>query len=243
MNIGAAASERAGTILEWLGSRGDDLIILTETSCGPGTELLSVGLTTRGYEVVATPPNNDRGVLVASRMPVRKRLCDKLAVSLPWRAAGVVLDTCPPLAVIGVYVPSRDRSPAKIERKRDFIESFLTGLKGLSKSVRKHLLIAGDYNVVSRRHDPPRKGYFSYEYAFHEALERLGFAAGHELRGGGQHPYSWVGRTGDGYLYDYVHLGDGLQSRIDVCEYVHDTRQQRLSDHAAVAFSCRLDSE
>jgi exodeoxyribonuclease-3 len=243
LNIGAAASPRAETILEWLERRGEDLIILTETSCGPGTELLSTGLAARGYEVVATPPNNDRGVLIASRVPVRRRFCAKLDVSLPWRAAGVVLDTCPVLAVVGVYVPSRDRTPAKIARKRDFISSFVRGLEGLSTKMRKHLLIAGDYNVISRRHDPPRKGYFSYEYGMHEALERLGFAAGHELGSKEPHPYSWIGRTGDGYLYDYIHLGGALHSRIDACEYVQDTRQRRLSDHAAVAFSCWLDAD
>jgi exodeoxyribonuclease III len=216
--------------------------VLTETSSGAGTEVLASGLAARGYDVIATPPNNDRGVLIASKVRVRTRLCAKLEVTLPWRAAGVVLDTSPPLAVVGIYVPSRDRTPAKIAKKREFISSFLRGLEGLSTRVRKHLLIAGDYNVISRRHDPPRKGYFSYEYAFHEALEGLGFAAGHELRTNGEHPYSWVGRTGDGYLYDYVHLSTELQPRIHMCEYVHDTRKRRLSDHSAVAFSCRLDA-
>ena len=165
-----------------------------------------------------------------------------LDVSLPWRAVGIVLDTSPSLAVVGVYVPSRDRSPGKITRKREFIDSFLRGLESLPLETRNHLVIAGDYNVISRRHDPPRKGYFSYEYAMHETLDRLGFAGGHELGERGQHPYSWIGRTGDGYLYDYVHVGGALHSRLGGCDYVHDTREQRLSDHAAVAFSCCLDS-
>jgi exodeoxyribonuclease III len=243
LNIGAAALTRASVILEWLLRRRDDLIILTETSQGPGTELLSTGLASQGYEVVATPPKGDRGVLVASRVTVRRRLCSRLDVTLPWRTVGVVLDTSPSIAVIGVYVPSRDRSPAKIARKKAFIRSFLRGIENLPTGLRTHLLIAGDYNVISRRHDPPRKGYFSYEYAMHDALERLGFASGHELDRQDRHPHSWVGRTGDGYLYDYVHLGGALHSRLDDCQYMHDTRQRRLSDHAAVAFSFRTDTD
>jgi len=145
--------------------------------------------------------------------------------------------------VIGVYVPSRDRSPIKIARKEEFITSFLKGIEGLPTRLRKHLVIAGDYNVISRRHEPPRKGYFSYEYAMHEALERLGFASGHELTRKRRHPYSWVGRTGDGYLYDYVHLSGALHSRLDLCDYLHITRERRLSDHAAVAFSCWLGTD
>jgi exodeoxyribonuclease-3 len=243
LNIGAAASARAAFILEWLRRRDDDLIVLTETSPGPGTELLSLGLAKRGYEIIATPASNDRGVLIASRLPVRRRLCAELAVTLPWRAAGIVLDTSPSLAVVGVYVPSRDRTPTKIARKEGFIRSFLNALETLPSRLRENLLIAGDYNVISRRHNPPRRGYFSFEYAMHESLERLGFAAGHELGHRGPHPYSWVGRTGDGYLYDYVHLGGALHSRLGFCEYVHDTRQRRLSDHAAVAFSFCLDED
>lgn len=241
MNIGAAAEERAGFILEWLRRRAEDLIVLTETSPGPGTAFLSSGLAEHGYEIIGTPATNDRGVLIASRVPVLRRLCTKFDVTLPWRTAGVLLKTCPPLAVVGVYVPSRDRSPAKIARKEAFIKSFLVALEGLPIRLREHLLIVGDYNVISRRHEPPRKGYFSFEYAMHEALERLGFTSGHELCLNSRHPHSWIGRTGDGYLYDYVHLGGAVQSRLDACEYLQDTRNRRLSDHAAVAFSCWLD--
>lgn len=206
-----------------------------------GTAILAEGLAGEGYQIVATPPSKDRGALIATRVPVRRRICGGLEVTLPWRTAGVVLDTFPRLAVIGVYVPSRDRSPAKIARKEEFISSFLNSLAGLPTQLRENLLVAGDYNVISRRHDPPRKGYFSYEYGMHDALEGLGLAPAHELHSDGLHPYSWIGHTGDGYLYDYVHIGDALRSRIAGCEYLHATREQRLSDHAAVAFTCRLD--
>jgi exodeoxyribonuclease III len=242
LNIGAAATTRAENILAWLLARDDDVIVLTETSPGLGTELLSFGLAERGYEIVATPPAKDRGVLIASKVPVLKRLCPKLDVTLPWRSAGVVLDTNPRLAVVGVYVPSRDRSPEKIQRKQRFISSFVGALESLPKALRDNLVIAGDYNVISRRHEPPRKGYYRFEYEMHEALERLGFTAGHELGHNAEHPHSWIGRTGDGYLYDYVHLGGAISSRLETCEYVHDTRQQRLSDHAAVTFACGMGS-
>lgn len=172
---------------------------------------------------------------------MRRRICSSLDVTLPWRTAGILLDTSPVLAVIGVYVPSRDRSPAKITRKENFINSFLSALTGLPRQIRESLVIAGDYNVVSRRHNPARKGYFTYEYEMHETLENLGLTAAHELHDNGLHPYSWIGHTGDGYLYDYVHIAGALRSRISTCEYLHATREQRLSDHAAVAFSCRLD--
>ena len=104
-----------------------DVVILTETSAGLGTRHLMTGLRERGYEVHGSPDagGRDRGVVVASRVPVRQALGSRLSVTLPWRAIGIVLDTEPRLAVLGVYVPSRDRTPRKIERKRAFIVSLL----------------------------------------------------------------------------------------------------------------------
>lgn len=242
LNIGAAAIPRSTAILEWLRQRDDDLIVLTETSPGAGTELLKLGLAQLGYAIVGTPAEGDRGVLIASRIVIQERLCDTFCVTLPWRVAGVLLDTSPPVAVIGVYVPSRDRSPRKIARKEGFIRSFVRTLEALPSSLLGNVLIVGDYNVISRRHEPPRKGYFSFEYEMHESLERLGFAAGHELGHHTCQPYSWIGRTGDGYLYDYVHVGDALRERLGRCDYMQDTRVRRMSDHAAVAFYFSLDS-
>lgn len=49
--------------------------------------------------------------------------------------------------------------------------------------------------------------------------------------------YSWIGRTGDGYRYDYFHVGRALARRITASAYLHETREQRLTDHAAVTLT------
>jgi len=162
---------------------------------------------------------------------------------LPWRIAAVRLAIEPSVTVLGIYVPSRDRSPAKVARKQKFIRSFLQSLAGLPPRTRRSLVIAGDYNVVSRRHMPPRPGFFPYEYEMHETLEELGFVSSHEIISRRKHPHSWIGRTGDGYLYDYIHVGEALQDRLDLCRYVDVTRARRLSDHLAVAASWRLGAD
>lgn len=240
-NIGAAALPRAGAILQWLRKRSDDLIVLSETSAGPGTEFLRKGLEAAGYATYARMEGRDRGVLVATRLSVREPLSSHLGVTLPWRVAGVVLDTSPPVALVGVYVPSRDRSPAKVARKRVFIESLLDSVRGLPDSLRKRLLLVGDYNAVARHHDPPLPGFFPYEYELHDELGRIGLTPAHELRPRGSHPHSWIGRTGIGYLYDYVHVGVGLRRRVERCSYLHGPRTRGLSDHAALAVRLRLD--
>jgi exodeoxyribonuclease-3 len=228
-------------ILSWLAQRSDDVIVLSETSAGAGTTLLRDGLHTRGYATHFTVDARDRGVLVASRLPVHEILDSHLSITLPWRVSGVVLDTEPRVAVLGVYVPSRDRSPRKVERKQSFIASLLKSVSSLPSELRRHLLLIGDYNVVARRHQPALPGFFPYEYAMHDELEDHGLRPAHELLGPHRaQPHSWIGRTGTGYLYDYVHVGDALHDRVERCAYLHGPRTRGLSDHAAVAARVRL---
>jgi exodeoxyribonuclease III len=240
LNIAAAAEPRAARILRWLRARNDDLIVLSETSGGPGTELLRRGLEADGYATFATAYERERGVLVASRLPVRETI-EEILVTLPCRAKGIVLERSLGLAVVGIYVPSRDRSPEKVARKQEFLASLLASIRSLPEELRRCLLLLGDYNAVARHHTPSLSGFFPYEYEFHDELEELGLCAAHELKPYGGHPHSWIGRTGIGYLYDYAHLGGALGSRLERCQYLHGPRQQRLSDHAALAVRLRLD--
>lgn len=241
LNIGAAAAPRAEAILAWLRRRSEDVFVLTETSAGDGTKLLLEGLRERGYSTFFATDSRDRGVAVASRLPIHRLLDRHLSLTLPWRAAGVVLNTQPRVALIGVYVPSRDRTPAKVTRKERFLASLLASVRGLPASLRGRLLVMGDYNTVSRRHLPHLPGFFPYEYAFHDQLEGLGLVSAHELVRADAQPHSWIGRTGNGYLYDYAHIGPDLHTMLERCSYLHGPRERGLTDHAAVTVRLALD--
>ena len=60
--------------------------------------------------------------------------------------------------------------------------------------------------------------------------------------------HSWIGRTGDGYRYDHAHCDKELAEELVECEYVHEPRTTRLTDHSGLSlqFSCgvsgRLDT-
>jgi exodeoxyribonuclease III len=240
-NISVAAEERAARIMRWLRRRRDDVIVLSETNGGPGTELLYEELASDGYSVFAGPQPGERGVLIASRLPVAEEIAE-LSVTVPCRAQGIVLDGPQRLPIIGVYVPSRDRSAEKIERKERFIASLLESVRCLPAERRQRLLLLGDYNVVARSHEPSLPGFFPYEYDFHDELARLGLHPAHELKPYGRsQPHSWIGRTGIGYLYDYAHLGSAIGSALCRCQYLHGPREQQLSDHAALALRLRFN--
>lgn len=242
-NISVAAEPRAERILRWLRGRSDEVIVLSEISAGAGTELIRAGLEDDGYATFGSVEGRERGVMIATRLPVARPLALG-AVTVPARAHGIVLDTSPRLAVLGVYVPSRDRSPEKVARKELFMTSLLGSLDALPKKTRESLLLLGDYNAVARDHVPALPGFFPYEYDFHERLRELALAPAHELRPyGPRQPHSWIGRTGLGYLYDYAHLGSNVGGRLESCRYLHGPRDRRLSDHAALAVRIGLDRD
>jgi exodeoxyribonuclease-3 len=243
VNIGAASRERAEPVLRWLTARTEDVLILTETSAGVGTAYLLDRFRQAGYAVMHTPDGNgDRGTAIVSRVAVAESLSRRFAgVTIPGRVAAAVLHTEPRTVVLGVYVPSRDRSADKTEKKQAFVESLLRALDELSPELRDWLVLGGDYNVIARHHRPLHPGFLPFEFGLLEALEAHGLVDAHERCSPGEQTYSWIGRTGDGYRYDYFHVGRELAERITACAYLHETRELRLTDHAAVALSLDID--
>jgi len=244
VNIGAAARERAESLLTWLAKRSEDVFLLTETSAGPGTDYLLTQFRSVGYAVVHTPDvNGDRGTALVSRVKLHAEPFQHFAnISLPGRLAGAVLDTEPRIAVLSVYVPSRDRSLDKTEKKQAFITSLLAGLDAMPAELRRRLVIGGDYNVIARNHRPLHPGFLPFEFGLLEALEQHGFVDTHERCAPGTQAHSWIGRTGDGYRYDYFHVGSELGAQVKSCDYLHEPREQRLTDHAAVTLTLNLEA-
>jgi exodeoxyribonuclease III len=241
INIGAASPERARLLLDWLAKRPEDVFILTETSAGPGTAYLLDQFRRAGYAIIKTPDGGgERGSALISRVQIRRDLTPEIAgVSIPCRVSAGVLDTEPEIAVLGMYVPSRDRSGEKTERKRRFISSLIEACDRLPAGLARHLVIGGDYNVIARTHRPLHPGFLPFEFGLIEGLQARGLADAFEAISPEVQAYSWIGRTGDGYRYDYLHVGPALYGLIGACDYLQETRRRRLSDHAAHTLSLR----
>jgi hypothetical protein len=140
---------------------------------------------------------------------------------------------------LGMYVPSRDRSEAKTERKRRFINSLIEACDSLPAGLASHLVIGGDYNVIARTHRPLHPGFLPFEFGLIENLQARGLADAFEAISPEVQAYSWIGRTGDGYRYDYLHVGPALYGLIGACDHLQETRRRKLSDHAAHTLSLR----
>ena len=244
VNIGAASPERARLLLDWLARRPEEVLVLTETSAGPGTAWLLDRFRRAGFTVIKTPDaDGERGSALVSRVRVARDLTAEFAaVSVPCRVSAAVLGTEPAISVIGVYVPSRDRSAGKTERKQRFIRTLVEACDKLPGDLREHLVLGGDYNVIGRTHRPLHPGFLPFEFGLLEGLRERGLVDAYEHVAPGEQAYSWIGRTGDGYRYDYLHVGPGLAGLIGTCSYLHETRQFGLTDHAAMTLTLHADA-
>jgi len=238
LNLQAAALARAGRILEWLSQRDDHAMVLTETSNGPGTAHLLDQFRDAGMLVEhRRSQDGDRGCALISRIPVRARPDLTEGISLPGRAVAVTLDTEPAVTLLGIYVPSSDRAPAKVAKKKAFLASVRNIIASIGENERRRLVVTGDYNVISRHHEPRYPVFRPFEYAFLDQLAELGLADVHEQLHPGVQVHSWYGRGGNGYRFDYFHTGVDLTAAATSCIHLPEVRTGGLSDHDAVALT------
>jgi exodeoxyribonuclease III len=246
LNIGSPSVERAHRQLAWLATLPEDVLVLTETRASDGCRHLADAFRTAGYVVLhPKPAPNEYGVMVVSR--VEARPVETMVSFLPNRVTGVMLTTGLGLVrVLGAYVPTRDATASRTERKRRWLSEFSAalGAGGLSDAG-THTVLLGDLNVIEPDHEPAYSTFRWFEYDFYRGLtDRHGLIDAYRHQHPARVEHSWIGRTGDGYRYDHVHCSKELAAELVDCEYVHEPRTCRLTDHSAlsVEFGCAAGS-
>ncbi|HEY3960120.1 MAG TPA: endonuclease/exonuclease/phosphatase family protein [Solirubrobacteraceae bacterium] len=233
LNIANPSAARAERLLDWLSAREEQVLVLTETGTGQGTRGLLERLAGAGWDVRTTgPADGERGVAIATSLHASPRVRG-LVDYLPWRAEQLTIDS---LDVIGLYVPSRDDSREKVERKRRFCAEVSARLAAAPSAAS---VVIGDLNVLEPVHRPHYGTFRDWEYRFYDEFVVCGYIDAYRQ----VHPqgmeYSWVDHQGSGYRFDHVFLSAGLASRIEACDYDHAAREAELSDHSALVL--RLD--
>ncbi len=244
-NIGNPSPERAARQLAWLATRPEDVLVLTETRASRGCHLLADRFTAAGYTVAFPQPGQgEYGTMIVARTPGHPGTWTRKLDYLPARAASLVLPTGDDAAVevVGLYVPSRDASEAKIERKRRFLDHCLAALTADTPETdqrERQVVLLGDLNILEPDHQPRYRFFRPFEYAFYQCLTELDLVDAFRHLHPDRVEHSWVGRTGDGYRYDHAFVAKPLLDDLAGCSYVHQPRAMRLSDHSALTLRLR----
>jgi exodeoxyribonuclease-3 len=176
LNIANPSAARAERQLAWLSERPEHVLVLTETSPGAGTRLLFERLAAAGWEVRAGALDaRERGVAIASRVRAAPRGGD-IVDYLPSRAELVALER---LDVVGLYVPSRNESAEKTERKRRFCAALS---RFLAERPARDVVVIGDLNVLEPTHRPHYGIFRDWEYRLYDEFLVRGFVDAYRLR-------------------------------------------------------------
>ncbi len=252
LNIGNPSLVRAQRQCEWLRSRTEDVFVLTETKDSEGCDYIRQFFLQYGYDLfslntntrfdVDFPKSNtgDLGVMLISRHTILQSFnCFDPSSQYYSRQSEIMINIDGvPLKIIGLYVPSRNSEQRKIERKLKFLKYIEKYVYVTDDSNR---IIAGDLNILSRDHIPHYKTFLSWEYDFYDHLKALGYIDAFEYCNPGLQDYSWVGRTNDGYRYDYCFIHNSLLEFVKECYFIHETRTKRLTDHSAILLSLSIN--
>jgi exodeoxyribonuclease-3 len=233
-NIANPSAQRAERQLTWLAARDEDILILTETKASDGCRLLADNFRSAGYAVIYPEPEpGEYGSMIISKVRVEPLDLGARIGYLPARVAAATLpNPSGTVRVVGVYVPPRDGSVAKTERKQKWLTACLAAL---AEDVPTPTVLMGDLNVIEPGHQPHYPYFVPFEYDFYRALvNEHGLVDAYRHLQPGAIEHSWVGRTGNGYRLDHALCSATLRDRIAACQYIHEARLERLSDHSAL---------
>ncbi|MFI8459109.1 endonuclease/exonuclease/phosphatase family protein [Kitasatospora sp. NPDC085464] len=235
-NVQHAAPARTVRQVDWLASQeGADVAILTEVSGGGSGDVLVQELSDAGYRAVIAPWGGDdyRTVIASRHAGLVTAPCP--ADFLPHRFPTATLSLADtPITVAGLYVPSRGPKERRNEDKRAFQSAVSAALPALT--ARGGLVVAaGDLNVVEPGHTPHHRVYGQWEYDFYTSFAAAGFTDAFRTLFPEAVEHSWFGRrSGDGYRFDHALVTAAHRTRILTCRYLHEPRENGLSDHSAL---------
>ena len=246
INIGNPSIERARNQVKWLEERSEDVFVLTETKdsegckyianyfAKPHTDLFSVDTGEKYYVYYPKSDTGDLGVMIISKIPIEKgySIYDVSHKFYARFAACDIIFNQIKFSIIGLYVPSRDSSLEKVNRKKEFCADVANYIKNIQPT---NCIVCGDFNILDSNHIPRYSSFLDWEYRFYDFFIKMKYVDAFRHCYPQLNEYSWVGRTNDGYRYDYFFVSDSLVAKISDCHFLHETRTtNKITDHSAV---------
>ena len=99
------------------------------------------------------------------------------------------------------------------------------------------MILMGDFNILEPGHQPAVHHFQHWEYVYCQLNKFL--SDGFRETKKNQIEHSWVSFDGNGQRLDHVLLSPSLIDSINNCEYDHQPRIEKLSDHSLLSLYLR----
>ncbi len=215
-NIRQGGGTRVLKICSALTEFGADIVALSEYRNNDSGRKIRAALLAAGYrfQIVSSAKASDNSAAIFSKLPCNALLYPKSDETYPHNIVAAEYDA---FRVYGMYLP---------HKKKHQLFDFLIKEAQLPTPG----IMVGDYNSGKNHIDQKGKSFW-YEDKLLE-LERLGYIDAFRRIQGSAKEYSWYSHQGNGYRYDHTYLSETLSPIVKDCYYLHQWREDKLSDHS-----------
>lgn len=230
LNVNSPSPARAQRIVNWLLATKNNTLVLTEMQPSEGGRHIVACLQAEEFTVTCTPGWTDTRYFTALATRGIQATPVQPAGFHPRIAAVDLTTDAITVRLVGIYGPTNGMTADSSHRRREFQQRLLGYLAQINHPA---LCVTGDLNVVEPDHRPHLPAFEDHDYAFYTGLLALGLRdAYRELNpSGGDH--SWINPRFGSQRLDHTLISPGA-GEIRACTYDHTTRNEDLSDHAAL---------
>lgn len=216
-NIQQGGGSRTMGILKALQSLSAEIIILSEFKNNDKGLLIRDKCLKMGYkfQFVTDSKRDENAVFIGSKFPANSILHPAADTTYHH---GILEIQLPAFRVIGVYLP---------HKKKHKLFPYIQNLIAASD---QPYIIAGDFNSGINGVDQEGNSFW-YQPEMKQ-FEKIDYFDAYRQIHGAAKTYSWYSHQKNGYRYDHTYVHKDLIPLIKNCDYLHDWRENKLSDHS-----------
>jgi len=216
-NIQQGGGSRIASIIKYLVQEKATCLVLSEFKNNDSGHKIRSLLLQAGYKIQMTHAASGtiNSVLIASKIPADTKLHIQSDVNFP---NAIIEAVYPAFSIYGVYLPHK--------KKHKLFPYLVEQIENADRPV----IIAGDFNSGINGLDQKGDSFWYSEYL--KKMDALNCQDAFRKLHGKVKEYSWYSHQGNGYRYDHTYCSADLFPIIKSCYYLHEWRENKLSDHS-----------
>lgn len=220
-NIQQGGGRRVVPIIQSLIDFKPHIIVLSEFRNNKTGKLIKDHLAKAKYtfQYITEASPNQNSVCIASMIEAEPRFFRTYDAAFPDNIIALDFDA---FSLYGMYLP---------HKKKHILFDLL-----IEESQKKlPAIMVGDFNTGKNFIDQKKSSFWYTDKL--EKLESLGMKDAFRHMHGDVRDYSWYSHQGNGYRYDHTYVHELLLPVVSECYYLHDWRENGLSDHSPMVLS------